>query len=72
MRKHTFSSPYLLSFILNLYFESNKEIRPNATMQQSIIATLEGANPVLAPGILTLGAVIGLAATYQHEILDAN
>jgi hypothetical protein len=53
-------------------FEFNKEIRPNATMQQSIMATLEGANPVLAPGILTLGAVIGLAATYQHEILDAN
>lgn len=50
-------------------FEFNKEIRPNATAQQSIVATLEGANPVLAPGILTLGAVIGLAATYQHQVL---
>ena len=50
-------------------FELNKEIRPNATAQQSIVATLEGANPVLAPGILTLGAVIGLAATYQHQVL---
>jgi hypothetical protein len=53
-------------------FEFNQEIRPNATAQQAIVATLEGANPVLAPGILTLGAVIGLAATYKHQVLTEN
>lgn len=51
-------------------FEFQMEIQPNATTQEFILATLEGANPVLAPGILTLGAVIGLAATYRHEVLD--
>jgi hypothetical protein len=40
----------------NLAFQM--EIQPNATISEFIWATLEGANPVLAPGILTLGAVI--------------
>jgi hypothetical protein len=51
----------------NLAFQM--EIQPNATTGEYIQAMLEGANPVLAPGILTLGAVIGLAATYQHRML---
>jgi len=46
------------------------EIQPNATTWELILATLEGANPVLAPGILMLGAVIGLAAMYQHPVLE--
>ncbi len=50
-------------------YEFQREIQPNATTSEYILATLEGANPVLAPGILTLGAVIGLAATYQHQLL---
>ena len=49
----------------NLGFQM--EIQPNATSWELILATLEGANPVLAPGILMLGAVIGLAAVYQHS-----
>jgi hypothetical protein len=53
-------------------FEFHREIQPNATTWQFIVATLEGANPVLAPGILTLGAVIGLAATYRHQALDVT
>jgi hypothetical protein len=52
----------------NLAFQM--EIQPNATISEFIWATLEGANPVLAPGILTLGAVIGLAATYRHQVLE--
>lgn len=48
------------------------EIQPNATTWELILATLEGANPVLAPGILTLGAVIGLAALYQHPALEIH
>lgn len=51
----------------NLAFQM--EIQPNATTWQYIQAMLEGANPVLAPGILTLGAAIGLTATYQHRML---
>ena len=52
----------------NLEFQ--KEIQPNATTSEFVLATLEGANPVLAPGILTLGAVIGLTATYRHQVIE--
>ena len=45
------------------------EIKPNATAWDLIKATLEGANPVLAPGILMLGAVIALMAIYKHPLL---
>ena len=45
------------------------EIKPNATTWELIKATLEGANPVLAPGILMLGAVIALMAIYKHPLL---
>lgn len=54
----------------NLAFQM--EIQPNATTSEFLWSMLEGANPVLAPGILTLGAVIGMAATYQHQMLDAK
>ena len=46
------------------------EIQPNATTWELIRATLEGANPVLAPGILTRGAAIGWTAAYQFSPLD--
>jgi hypothetical protein len=46
------------------------EIQPKATTWELIVATLNGGIPVLAPGILLLGAVIGLAATYQHPLLE--
>lgn len=49
----------------NLGFQM--EIQPNATTWELIFATLEGANPVLAPGILMLGAAIGWTAAYQHS-----
>ena len=48
------------------------EIQPNATAWELILATFEGANPVLAPGILMLGAVIGLAAMYHHPSLEVR
>ena len=47
-------------------------IKPNATTWDLIKATLEGANPVLAPGILMLGAVIGLMALYKHPLLETK
>jgi hypothetical protein len=46
------------------------EIQPSATTWELVLATLEGANPVLAPGILMLGAVIGWAAVYQYPALE--
>lgn len=48
------------------------EMQPDATTWELIKATLEGGNPVLAPGILLLGAVIGLAAIYRHPLVDAK
>ena len=52
----------------NLGFQM--EIQPNSTTWELILATLEGANPVLAPGILMLGAAIGWTAVYQHSVLE--
>jgi hypothetical protein len=51
-------------------FAFRLEIAANSTTWELIRATLEGANPVLAPGILTLGAVIGLSAIYKHPALE--
>ena len=51
-------------------FGFQMEIQPNATTWELIWGTLEGANPVLAPGILTLGAAIGWTAAYQYFSVD--
>ena len=51
----------------NLAFEL--EIRPNATTGEVLWDALGGASPLLAPGILALGAVLGYAATYRHPAL---
>lgn len=48
------------------------EIQPDATTWELIKATLEGGNPVLAPGILMLGAVIALMAIYKHPLLETK
>ena len=48
------------------------DIQPNATTWDLVKATFEGANPILAPGILLLGAVSGLAAIYKHPVLEAK
>lgn len=52
----------------NLGFQM--EIQPNATAWELVVATLEGANPVLAPAILALGAAIGWIAAYRHSALQ--
>jgi hypothetical protein len=54
----------------NLGFQM--EIQPNATVSELVMATLEGANPVLAPGILMLGAAIGWTAAYEHSALEQS
>lgn len=48
----------------NLGFQM--EVQPNATVWELLTATVEGANPVLAPGILTVGAAVGWTAAYQY------
>ena len=52
--------------------EFAKEIRPNATFSVLLSDTLHGANPLLAPGILALAAVLAIAATYFHPALQAQ
>lgn len=46
-----------------------QEIQPNAAMSQIWADALRGANPLLAPGILALVAVLSAAATYYHPAL---
>jgi len=45
------------------------EIRPGAVPGDVLWEALGGANPLLAPGILGLAALMGLAATYYHPSL---
>ena len=44
-------------------------IRPNAVASEVLMDALRGANPLLAPGILALAAVLALSATYYHPAL---
>ncbi len=56
-----------------LHVESNlafvREIQPNAPAREAVFGALGGANPLLAPGILALAAMLALAATYYHPAL---
>ena len=47
-----------------------REIRPNADNWTLIENAIHGAAPLLAPGILALGAGIALLATYGHPALQ--
>jgi len=49
-----------------------REIQPDATAWELIVEMFKGGIPVAAPGILTLGGVIGLAAIYKHSALETN
>lgn len=51
----------------NIAFEL--EIRPTATTGDVFWEALSGASPLLAPGILALGAILAYAATYKHPAL---
>lgn len=52
----------------NYLFEA--EIRPNAGFWEAMGNALFGSSPLLAPGILTLGAVLALAYTWRHPLLE--
>ncbi|MCO6450092.1 MAG: hypothetical protein J5I90_04815 [Caldilineales bacterium] len=55
------------------HLESNlefaQEIKPAASMATVFIDALFGAAPLLAPGILAFGALLAIAATYNHVAL---
>lgn len=53
-------------------FAFELEIRPNATAADVFWDALAGATPMLAPGILALGALLAAAATYRHPALTAH
>lgn len=43
-----------------------REVYPTATGGEVLWGALDGGNPLLAPGVLTLAAALALAATYRH------
>ena len=47
-----------------------REIDPNAPAADMLLSVLGGGNPLLAPGILAVSAVLALAATYYHPALS--
>jgi hypothetical protein len=50
----------------NIAFE--REVDPNATTSQLAWQGLGGGNPLLAPGILAIAALLAIAATYRHDV----
>ncbi len=53
-------------------FTFELEIRPNATLGDVFLDALGGANPLLAPGVLGIAAVLALASTYYHPALKSK
>ena len=62
----------LLGMFLHLAnnFGFELEMRPNASAGDVVIDALMGVNPLLAPGILALAAVLAIASTYHHPALE--
>lgn len=48
------------------------EIRPNATLGDVFFEALGGVNPLLAPGMLAVAALLAIAATYYHPVMSNN
>lgn len=51
----------------NLLFEL--DIRPGATTSAVLGDALQGAAPLLAPGIMAMAAIVALMGTYYHPAL---
>ena len=64
----------LLGIYLHLdgNIDFQREIDPGAPASDMLLSVLSGANPLLAPGILSVAAVIALAATYRHPALSGG
>jgi peptidoglycan/LPS O-acetylase OafA/YrhL len=50
-------------------FALESELNPGMAGAQLLLGALGGANPLLAPGVLAVAAVLALAATYQHPAI---
>lgn len=53
-------------------YEFSKEIHPAYTLFENVVAALKGVSPMLAPGVLFLVALLAIAMTYKHPLLDNN
>lgn len=49
-----------------------REINPGATTARLVKRSLQGGNPLLAPGILAIAALLALSATYRFEITSGS
>jgi uncharacterized membrane protein len=56
-----------------LHYQSNwefeSEMRPNSTAINVLTASMMGAAPLLAPGLLALAGVLGITAVFYHPVL---
>jgi len=48
------------------------ETHPNSTTPELVVAALGGTDPLVAPGILAVAGILGLAATYRHPALNGT
>ncbi len=59
-----------------LHVEGNvlfaQEIQPNSSTTELVLKGLGGANPLLAPGILAVAAIVAVAATYRYTAAAQN
>lgn len=60
----------IMHFRANILLEL--EIRPNWTFTDAIWPALHGSAALLAPGILILGALLALGATYRHPAAQTH
>ena len=46
-----------------------REVKPNSSTTELFWRGLQGGNPLLAPGVLAVAAVLALSATYRYEVV---
>jgi len=47
-----------------------REIQPDSTTSRLFWRGLQGGNPLLAPGVLAVAAILALSATYRYEVVN--
>ena len=52
--------------------EFAREVDPSASTGTVVRKGLQGGNPLLAPGILAISALLALSATYRYEITEVE
>lgn len=67
----------LSSFVgMYLHFSGNLaftlEINPSYSVADALWPAMKGSYPLLAPGILTLAGILGMAVTYRHPELETE